>query len=59
LRNEVLNVLYSSPNIIGVIKSIRMRWAGHVTRMGERKIAYKILVANPKGKISRGRPRRK
>jgi len=38
LRNEVLNGLYSSPNVIGVIKSIRMRWAGHVARMGRGKL---------------------
>jgi len=44
LHNEELNDLYSSPNTIRVTKSRKMRWAGHVTHMGERKDAYKILV---------------
>jgi hypothetical protein len=42
LHNEELNALYSSPNIIRVIKSRRMRWAGHVARMGERRGAYRV-----------------
>jgi len=49
LHNEELNGLYSSPNIIRVINSIRIRWAGHVARMGERKVAYRILVGKPEG----------
>jgi len=44
LHNEELNDLYSSPNIVRVIKSRRMRWAGHVARMGEEKGAYSALV---------------
>ena len=44
LHNEELNDLYSSPNIVRVIKSTKMRWAGHVARMGEEKGAYKVLV---------------
>jgi len=46
LHNEVLNDLYSSPNIVRVIKSRRMKWAGHVGRMGERKAVYRVLVGN-------------
>jgi hypothetical protein len=49
LHNEELNILYSSPNIIRVIKSRRMRWAGHAARMGEKRGAYRILVARPEG----------
>jgi hypothetical protein len=47
LHNEELNDLYSSPNIIRVIKTRRMRWAGHVARMGEGRGAYRILVGRP------------
>ena len=50
LHNEELNDLYSSPNIVRVIKSRRMRWAGHVTRMGVRTGIYRILVGKPEGK---------
>jgi hypothetical protein len=56
LHNEELHNLYSSPNIIRMIKSRRMRWAGHVARMGETN-AYRILVAKPEGKRPLGRPR--
>jgi hypothetical protein len=59
LRNEELHNLYSSPNIIRMIKSRRMRWAGHVARMGETRNAYKILVGKPEGKRPLGRPRRR
>jgi hypothetical protein len=52
-------VLYSSPSIIRMIKSRRMRWAGHVARTGETRNAYRILVGKPEGKISVGRPRRR
>jgi hypothetical protein len=52
-----LNDLYSSPNIIRVIKSRRMRWAGYIARMGERRDAYKILVGRPEGRRPLGRPR--
>jgi hypothetical protein len=51
--------LYSSPSVIRVIKSRRMRWAGHVAQMGERRNAYKILVGKPEGRRPLGRPRRK
>jgi hypothetical protein len=44
LHNEELNNLYSSPSIIRIIKSRRMRWAGHVTRMGEKRNVYRLLV---------------
>jgi hypothetical protein len=47
LHNEELNDLYSSPNIVRVIKSRRMRWAGHVARMGEGRGAYRVLVGRP------------
>jgi len=50
LHNEELNDLYSSPNIVRVIKSRRMRWAGHVARMGEERGAYRVLVGKPEGK---------
>jgi hypothetical protein len=50
---------YSSPNIIRVIKSSRMRWVGHVARIGEIRTAYRILVGKPEGRRSLGRPRRR
>jgi hypothetical protein len=59
LHNEELNDLYSSPNIIRVIKSRRMRGAGHVARMGEKRGAYRILVGSPEGRRPLGRPRRR
>jgi len=59
LRNEELNDLYSSPNIVRVIKSRRMRWAGHVARTGERRGVYSVLVGKPEGKRPLGRPRRR
>jgi hypothetical protein len=59
LRNEKLNDQYSSPNIIRVIKSRTMRWAGHVARMGEVRSAYRILVGRPEGRRPLGRPRRR
>jgi hypothetical protein len=51
--------MYSSPNIITIIKSRRMRGTGHVTRMREKKNAYRILIGNPEGKRPLGRPRRR
>ena len=51
--------LYPSPNIVRVIKSRRMRWAGHVARMGEERRAYRFLVGKPEGKRPLGRPRRR
>jgi hypothetical protein len=59
LHNEELHNLYSSPDIIRQVKSKRMRWAGHVARMGEEIKLYKVLVGKPEGKIPLGRPRRK
>ena len=50
LHNEELNDLYSSPNIIRAIKSRKMRWAGHVACMGERRGEYRFLVGKPEGK---------
>jgi hypothetical protein len=58
LHNEELNDLYSSPNIVQVINSRRMIWAGHVARMGEGRGAYRILVGRPEGKRPLGRSRR-
>jgi hypothetical protein len=55
LHNEELHNLYSSPSIIRIIKSRRMRWAGHVARIGEKRNVYRILV----GKRPLGRPRRR
>jgi len=59
LHNEELNDLYSSPNIVWVIKSRRMRWAGHVTHMGEERGVYRVLVGKLEGKRPLGRPRRR
>jgi hypothetical protein len=57
LHNEEINVLYSSLNIVRVIKSGRMRWAGHVARMGKERAVYRVLVGKPEGKRPLGRPR--
>jgi len=57
LHNEKLNDLYCSPNILRVIKSRRMRWAGHVARMGKGRGVYRVLVGKPEGKRPVGRPR--
>ena len=59
LYNEELNDLYSSPNIVRMIKSRRMRWAGRVARMGEETGVYRVLLGKPEGKRSLGRPRRR
>ena len=58
MHNEELNDLYSSRNIVRVIKSRRMRWAGHVARMGEERGMYRVLLGNPEGRRPLGRPRR-
>jgi hypothetical protein len=57
LHNYKLHNLYSSPNIVRVIKSSRKRWAGHVTRMGEGRSVDRVLVGMPEGKRPLGRPR--
>jgi hypothetical protein len=57
LYNEELHNLYSSPGIISQVKSRRMRWAGHVARMGEEIKVYKVSVGKPEGKSPLGRPR--
>jgi hypothetical protein len=59
LHNEELNNLYSSPNIIRVIKSGRMRWTAHVACMGEKRRAYRVLVGRPEGRRPLGIPRRR
>jgi hypothetical protein len=59
LNNEELHNLYCSPSIIRIIKSRRMRWAGHVARMGEKRNSYMILVGKPKGKRLLRGPRRR
>jgi hypothetical protein len=59
LRNEELHGLYSSPNIIRIIKSRRMRLTGHVAQMGEKRNAYRLLVGKPEGKSPLRRPRLK
>jgi hypothetical protein len=59
LHDEELHNLYSSPSIIRVIKLWRMKLAGHVARMGEKRNAYRLLVGKPEGKTPLGRPRRR
>ena len=59
LHNEELDDFYSSPNIVRVIKSRRMRWAGHVARVGEEIGVYRILLEKPEGRRPVGRPRRR
>ena len=59
LHNEELNDVYSSPSIVRVIKSSRMRWAGHVARMGEERGVYRVLVGKPEGKRPLWRSRRR
>jgi hypothetical protein len=59
LHSEELHNLYSSPDIFRQVKSRRMRWAGHVGRMGEERKVYKVLVGRPEGKRPLGRPRRR
>jgi hypothetical protein len=59
LHNGELHNLYSSPNTFRHIKSRRIRWAGHVARMGEGRNVYRVLVGKPEGKRPHGRPRRR
>jgi hypothetical protein len=59
LHNDELHSLYSSPNVVRVIKSRGMRWAGHVACRGEGRGVYRILVGRPQGKRPLGRPRRR
>jgi len=58
LRNEDVNDMYCSPNVVRVIKSRRMRWTGHVARMGERRGIFRVLVGKHEGKRPIRRPRR-
>ena len=57
LHNEELSTLYSSSNIVRVIKSRRIRWVGHVARMGQRRGVYRVLVGKPEGKRPLGTSR--
>jgi hypothetical protein len=59
LHNDELHNLYSSPNIVSVIKSRRLRWAGHVARMGEGRGVYRVFIGRPEGERPLGRPRRR
>ena len=59
LHNEELSDLYSLPYIVRVVKSRRMRWAGHVARMGQERGVHRVLVGKPEGKRPLGRPRRR
>ena len=59
LHKEGLSDLYSLPNIVRVVKSRRVRWAGHVARMGEARGVYRVLVGKPEGKRPMARPRRR
>jgi hypothetical protein len=59
LHNDELHSLYSSPNIVRVFKSRRMKWTGHVARMGEGRGVYRVLVGRPEGKRPLGRTRRR
>jgi hypothetical protein len=59
VHNEELHDLYSSPSIIRIMKARRMRWVGHVGRMGEKRNAYNVLVGRPEGMRPLGRPRRR
>jgi hypothetical protein len=59
LHSDELHSMYSSQNIVWVIKAMRLGWAGHVARMGEGRSVYRVLVGNPEGKRPLGRPRRR
>ena len=57
LHEEELTDLYSSPNINGLSKSIKMSWVWHIAHMGERRVVYRVLMGKPEGKRPLGRPR--
>ena len=59
LHNEELSDQYSLPNIVRLVKSRRMRWAGHVGHMGEGRVVHRVLVGKPEGNRLLGRPRRR
>jgi hypothetical protein len=59
LHNEELHDLHSSPSIIRIMKARRMRWAGYVARMGEKRNSYRLLMGKPEGRMPLGRPRRR
>ena len=59
LHNEELSDLYFLPSIVRVVKSRRMGWAGHVARMGQGSVVYRVVVGKPEGKRPLGRPRRR
>jgi hypothetical protein len=59
LHNEELHDLYSSPSIIRIIKAKRMKWVGHVERMGKKRNAYRLLAGKPEGRRPHGRPIRR
>jgi hypothetical protein len=59
LHNEELRALYSSPSMIRIMKARRIRWAGHVARIGEKRNAYRLLVGKPEGRRPLGRPKRR
>jgi hypothetical protein len=59
LHNEEIRDLYSSPSVIRIIKSRRIKWVGHVARMREKRNVYRLLVGKPEGKRPLGRPRRR
>ena len=59
LHNEELNDLYSLPNLVGVVKSRRMRWAGHVAHIGEDRYVHRVFVGKSEGKRPLGSPRRR
>jgi hypothetical protein len=59
LHNDRMNDLYALPSSVRVVKSRRMRWAGHMTHMGEERGVHRVLVGKPEGKRPLGRPRRR
>ena len=59
IHNDELSDLYSLPNIVWVVKSRRIRWAGHMARIGEGRVVHRVLVGKPEGKRPLGRPKRR